>query len=86
MSISDDRGNVVVGANNIKVETPFFIEHNADSGETFIRMDDVAVDDGIQVTDGIVGADFKATKLQSLDKSVRIAQFSSGVGDLFGSA
>lgn len=82
LSISDDRGNVVVGANNIKVETPFFIEHNADSGETFIRMDDVAVDDGIQVTDGIVGADFKATKLQSLDKSVRIAQFSSGVADL----
>lgn len=78
LSMSDERGNVIIGVTQMQFMEPLYLEN--EDGKAKINLDPSA-DGGIMVTDGIVGSDFKATKLQSSDKSIRIAQLMSGVAD-----
>lgn len=79
LSMSDERGNAIMGVTQMQFMEPLYLE--SEDGKAKINIDPSA-DGGIMATDGILGTDFKATKLQSSDKSVRIAQIASGVADM----
>ena len=82
LSVGDDRGNIVMGADNLKLESPLYLEHNESTKETLIKIDPVSLGGSITVTDGILGKDFTAKKLQSVDKTVRMAELGTGIADL----
>lgn len=73
LSMSDERGNVIMGVTQMQLMEPLYMED--EDGKVKVQLDPATTGSGITVTDTILGTDFAAKKLQSLDKSVRIAKF-----------
>lgn len=82
LGMSDERGNVSVGVKVIDVKEPLFLESD-DNNTVHLNIDiPSASTSELTFTDGELGSDFKAGKVQSLDKSVHIAALGAGVADL----
>lgn len=77
MSVSDERGNMVINPKELKFKEPFFVEDN--DGVPEVNIDASA--SSASFVDGDTGKDFVPTKVQSLDGSLRIANL-GGVADL----
>lgn len=80
LNLSDDRGNVVMGSKQLEFETPLYLEHDDDTNVTKLKMDNQG-GLSLQFNDNGTNQDFTPSKVQSLDKSIRIANL-GGVADL----
>lgn len=74
LSASDNRGNVIEDVKKFVFHDPIYLEHNDDTKETNVKLGDVP----IMFADGVLNQTFKATRIQSLDKSIHIAPLPDG--------
>lgn len=76
LSASDKRGNVIEDVKDFEFDEPAFLEHNDDTKETHVRFGNFP----FMFTDGVLKQTFKATRLESLDKSIRLSPLPAGTG------
>lgn len=76
LSVTDDKNNAVLGVKSLNFKKAT-LEDDGEGSVTVIPDGE----EGTSFVDGILGKEFVPKKVQSLDKTVRIAQFSPGVAD-----
>lgn len=77
ITFSDDKGNSFIGERDVEFKKSTL----AKNGNVLEITPDEGAGEGITFTDGQTGTNFKATKIQSVDKSIRISNL-NGVADL----
>lgn len=80
--MSDSRGNVILEAKDILFKEPFYLEHDDDNGVTSVNLDETRLPTGLTFLDGETNQEFVPKKVQSLDKTIRIAELPSNIADL----
>ncbi|WBK39585.1 hypothetical protein CB452P1_00001, partial [Clostridium phage CB452P1] len=79
IGVNDQRSNFFLGMKDIAFGNGFTATQDPNS-KTTVKID-YQGSGGITFVDGLSGGDFTASKIQSIDKSVRISKIADGVAD-----